>query len=220
MLDATQLSYMSEQCILVTPSDSVLGAVDKRTSHLAEQIQQKGLLHRAFSVFLFNEQGQLLLQKRAAEKITFPDCWTNTCCSHPLYVKDELDGIQGAKNAAVRKLEHELGIVGVKPEELVFVSRIHYKAIQEGDIWGEHEIDYILFLQKDLDCKINENEVSAVQYVDPQQLKKLLNDSSVSISPWFGLICERFFFDWWNRLPEIIKEGDQKDQEIHKLGQH
>jgi isopentenyl-diphosphate delta-isomerase len=77
----------------------------------------KGALHRAFSVFLFNEEGKLLLQKRASEKITFPDCWTNTCCSHPLTRPDEIitENQLGVKNAATRKLEQELGITEVWP---------------------------------------------------------------------------------------------------------
>ena len=58
--------------------------------HLVSNIKA-GLLHRAFSVFLFNTQGQLLLQQRAAAKITFPLCWTNTCCSHPLHIQNELE---------------------------------------------------------------------------------------------------------------------------------
>jgi isopentenyl-diphosphate delta-isomerase len=105
----------------------------------------RGLLHRAFSVFLFDSQKRLLLQQRASEKITFPDMWTNTCCSHPLGIPGEtgsqLDAaILGVKRAAQRKLNHELGI---KPEQVPidkfeFFTRIHYKAPSDGK-WGEHE---------------------------------------------------------------------------------
>lgn len=105
----------------------------------------KGLLHRAFSVFLFNDKNELLLQQRASEKITFPDMWTNTCCSHPLAVSGETgsnlpDAIEGAKRAAQRKLEHELGIKKeqVPIEKFRFLTRIHYKAPSDGK-WGEHE---------------------------------------------------------------------------------
>ncbi len=105
----------------------------------------RGLLHRAFSVFLFDEDNRLLLQQRASEKITFPDMWTNTCCSHPLAVSGETgaqlaESVEGAKRAAQRKLDHELGI----PKEQVpldkfrFLARIHYKAPSDGK-WGEHE---------------------------------------------------------------------------------
>ncbi len=105
----------------------------------------KGLLHRAFSVFLFNDKNELLLQQRATEKITFPDMWTNTCCSHPLHVSNETGStlpaaVLGVKNAAQRKLDHELGIKKeqVPLEDFHFLTRIHYKAPSDGK-WGEHE---------------------------------------------------------------------------------
>ena len=112
--------------------------------HLMANIE-KGLLHRAFSVFLFNDKNELLLQQRASEKITFPDMWTNTCCSHPLNVSTETgsnlpDSILGVKHAAQRKLDHELGIKKeqVPLEDFHFLTRIHYKAPSDGQ-WGEHE---------------------------------------------------------------------------------
>lgn len=103
----------------------------------------KSLLHRAFSVFLFHPStGKLLMQKRASEKITFPDMWTNTCCSHPLAVKQEMieEGTLGVRRAAQRKLHHELGIPNaqVPLDGFVYITRIHYLAPSSG-IWGEHE---------------------------------------------------------------------------------
>jgi isopentenyl-diphosphate delta-isomerase len=105
----------------------------------------KGLLHRAFSVFLFNDKNELLLQQRATEKITFPDMWTNTCCSHPLNIPGETGSnftecVEGVKRAAQRKLDHELGIKKeqVPIEDFHFLTRIHYKAPSDGK-WGEHE---------------------------------------------------------------------------------
>jgi isopentenyl-diphosphate delta-isomerase len=98
-------------------------------------------LHRAFSVFLFDEStGELLLQKRAATKITFPNVWTNTCCSHPLHgmepnevdtPKDVANGtVKGAKHAAIRKLDHELGIPSdqLPVGKFKFLTRLHYWA--------------------------------------------------------------------------------------------
>jgi isopentenyl-diphosphate delta-isomerase type 1 len=105
----------------------------------------KGLLHRAFSVFLFDSQNRLLLQQRATEKITFPDMWTNTCCSHPLGIPGETgttleESVQGVRRAAVRKLDQELGIKAsqVPIDHFKFLTRIHYKAPSDGQ-WGEHE---------------------------------------------------------------------------------
>jgi len=120
--------------------------------HLMSNID-RGLLHRAFSVFLFDSKNRLLLQQRAGEKITFPDMWTNTCCSHPLGIPGEggvelADAVEGAKRAAQRKLDHELGI---KPAQVPvlkfkFLTRIHYKAPSDGK-WGEHESRSELYIQ-------------------------------------------------------------------------
>jgi isopentenyl-diphosphate delta-isomerase len=106
----------------------------------------KGLLHRAFSVFLFDSHNNLLLQQRAPEKITFPNMWTNTCCSHPLDVPGEtgaelVTAVEGAKNAAQRKLDQELGIKAkqVPVEKFRYLTRIHYKAPNGDGRWGEHE---------------------------------------------------------------------------------
>ena len=112
--------------------------------HLMSNINQ-GCLHRAFSVFIFTD-GKLLLQQRADEKITFPGYFTNTCCSHPLMTPQEMiienqKGVHvniGVKLAAVRKLEHELGIRNVQWQDLHFLTRIHYMAPSDS-IWGEHE---------------------------------------------------------------------------------
>jgi isopentenyl-diphosphate delta-isomerase len=105
----------------------------------------RGLLHRAFSVFLFDSQNRLLLQQRASEKITFPDMWTNTCCSHPLGIAGETGAelqaaIMGVKRAAQRKLDQELGIKAeqVPLDKFEFLTRIHYLAPSDGK-WGEHE---------------------------------------------------------------------------------
>ena len=122
--DETQVQLLAEECILVDENDKVIGSDTKKNCHLNTNIE-KGMLHRAFSVFLFNQEGKLLLQQRATAKITFPECFTNTCCSHPLYRVEELaegekeEGGEGGKGgvsavgvrrAARRKLEQELGI--------------------------------------------------------------------------------------------------------------
>ena len=105
---------------------------------------RKGLLHRAFSAFVFRpSDGKLLLQQRASEKITFPDMWTNTCCSHPLddFEEEKIEKDQlGVRIAASRKLEHELGIPPSQTpvDEFQYLTRIHYLAPSDG-MWGEHE---------------------------------------------------------------------------------
>jgi NUDIX domain len=76
---------LKDECILVDDADTIVGHANKYTSHRFTEDQPRGLLHRAFSVFLFDADNRLLLQQRAASKITFPRVWTNTCCSHQLY---------------------------------------------------------------------------------------------------------------------------------------
>lgn len=110
-LDEQQVQLLAEMCILIDENDRRIGADTKKNCHLNENID-RGLLHRAFSVFLFNTENKLLLQQRSNAKITFPDCFTNTCCSHPLSHPLELeenDAI-GVRRAAQRRMKAELGI--------------------------------------------------------------------------------------------------------------
>lgn len=158
----------------------------------------KGLLHRAFSVFLFDENNKLLLQQRADEKITFANMWTNTCCSHPLSVPTELghdleSSIKGAKNAAQRKLFHELGIEAseIPLDKFKFLTRIHYASPSSGH-WGEHEVDYILIIKANVKLDVNPNEVRDVKYVSQAELKEMFNDDCKYIFSFSLLIVANY----------------------------
>ncbi|KAK3944910.1 isopentenyl-diphosphate delta-isomerase [Diplogelasinospora grovesii] len=219
--DEEQIRLMDEVCIVTDENDMPIGTASKKLCHLMTNID-KGLLHRAFSVFLFNDKNQLLLQQRASEKITFPDMWTNTCCSHPLSVSTETgsnlpDSIMGVKNAAQRKLDHELGIKKeqVPLNDFHFLTRIHYKAPSDGK-WGEHEIDYILFIKANVDLDPNENEVQATKYVSADELKELFKDPSLKFTPWFKLICESMLFEWWQHLDSGL-EKYENEQHIRRM---
>jgi isopentenyl-diphosphate delta-isomerase len=224
-MDPKQKAFLEEQCIQVDRDDKPIGPVSKEESHKNVNIKA-GLLHRAFSVFLFNSKGQLLLHQRAKEKITFPSYWTNSCCSHPLYTGEEMEekGHLGVKRAAVRKLAHELGIKegAIGLDELHFLTKIHYEASSDGE-WGEHEIDHILFVRKDVSLNLNPNEIQAVRWVNPSELKELFaeqdRDPDLYISPWFQMIAENFLFGWWETLGEVIKnKGIAEDPPtIHRL---
>jgi isopentenyl-diphosphate delta-isomerase len=203
--DEEQIRLMDEVCIVLDKDDAPIGSASKKVCHLMENIN-KGLLHRAFSVFLFDSQDRLLLQQRASEKITFPDLWTNTCCSHPLGIPGETGAtleasVAGVKRAAQRKLDQELGIKAeqVPVEKFDFLTRIHYLAPSDGK-WGEHEIDYILFIKADVDLNINPNEVQATKYVSADELKEMFKDDSLKFTPWFKLICNSMLFEWWQHL--------------------
>jgi len=215
--DEEQIRLMDEVCIVTDENDMPVGTASKKVCHLMTNIE-RGLLHRAFSVFLFDGQNRLLLQQRAPEKITFPDMWTNTCCSHPLGIPGETgstlpDAVAGVKRAAQRKLDHELGIKKdqVPLEDFHFLTRIHYRAPSSGQ-WGEHEIDYILFIKANVDLNLNQNEVQAAKYVTADELRSLFADPSLKFTPWFKLICQSMLFEWWGRLESGLAQYENEQQ--------
>lgn len=230
----------SDMLVVVDEFDRVITVpqpVSKKVGHTFNEQSPRGVAHRAFSVCLFNEEGKMLLTQRAKTKITFPGVWTNTCCSHPLYGKtpNEVDdGIAdfpefpGIKHAAIRKLKHELGI---DPEEVPhdsfrFLSRFHYWAadtVTYGDTtpWGEHEVDYVLFVQ----CRghgpaltIDPEEVESYKYVTADELSIMFADDSLLWSPWFRGIMERRGFELWKNLGEAMRRSSEckyVDRSVH-----
>eukprot|EP00270_Netrium_digitus_P014006 TRINITY_DN4717_c0_g1_i5.p1 TRINITY_DN4717_c0_g1~~TRINITY_DN4717_c0_g1_i5.p1 ORF type:complete len:335 (-),score=108.52 TRINITY_DN4717_c0_g1_i5:419-1423(-) len=258
-MDPVQRSLMfGDECILVNERDEVVGHDSKYNCHLMEKIEKEHKLHRAFSVFLFNSQDQLLLQvscsrlameeesagkmdntnlvagsfvtengqQRSAAKVTFPLVWTNTCCSHPLFRPEEMEeeNQQGVKVAAQRKLLDELGIPAaqIPVSNFTCLGRILYKAASDGGKWGEHELDYLLFIKADVDVLPNPNEVAVVKYVDPEGLRELLKkaeaqEEGVKLSPWFRFIVHGFLFQWWERMKAGALEEEVDMENIHRF---
>ncbi|KAL8765638.1 MAG: hypothetical protein Q9209_007370 [Squamulea sp. 1 TL-2023] len=219
--DEEQVRLMEEVCIVLDKDDNPIGSASKKVCHLMKNIDD-GLLHRAFSVFLFDSQNRLLLQQRASEKITFPNMWTNTCCSHPLGVPGETgagleEAIQGVRRAAQRKLDQELGIQAkqVPLDKFQFLTRIHYKAPSDGK-WGEHEIDYILFIKSNVDHTPNPNEVKDTRYVSQDDLRQMFRNDSLNFTPWFKLICNTMLFEWWDHLDHGLDKY-QGETEIRRM---
>lgn len=129
-LNPVQEAALDEQCILVNQHDQECGYASKRDCH--RLVNGQIPLHRAFSVFLFNTKDELLLQQRSSTKITFPNHFTNSCCSHPLYeIEHERNTLEGAKAAACRRLSFELGIPKnqCQPKDLQYITRIRYVVI-------------------------------------------------------------------------------------------
>ena len=218
--DSEQIALMSEAVILVDENDSAIGSASKVSAHY-----QAGLLHRAFSVLMFDREGRLLLQKRADDKVTFPGVWANSCCSHPLSsdTESELIDASGVKRAAIRKLHQELGI---SPDELSlddfhFVTKMMYSARMNAD-WIEREIDHILVIQADVDIKMNQNEVSEIKWVSKQELEQILAgdvDIGGEIAPWFRCIAERVMTDeWWDSVGNLDRIVKLRDGLIHDMG--
>ena len=211
--DSIQESLMAEAVIQVTENDEVVGPISKLDSHHGD-----GKYHRAFSVMLFDSSGRLLLQRRASHKITFPDVWANSCCSHPLHSEEEMElkNALGVKRAAVRKLEQELGIhpSQVPIDKFDFVTKMRYQARQDED-WIEREIDHCLVIHADVDVNPNPNEVSEIKWVSQAELEEMLvaEDDENVIAPWFRCIAARIMNDdWWR--PGCVSA----DELIHDMG--
>lgn len=227
--DPVQVQLMKERVILVDPSDTVIGHMSKKDSHL---LSNDLPLHRAFSLFLFDQDGRMLLQQRAPTKVTFPSFWTNTVCSHPLYRPEELgddanDPTLGAKRAVIRKIDHELGVGdnSLETSDLHYLTRIRYRAHCDDGIWGEHELDYIFFAQKNVTLKPEPNEVCNTRYVSVPELKSMFleadNDRKISLTPWFRHIMKSFGWEWWKILLDHGLQGLQKAQDsetVHAMG--
>ena len=218
--DATQSALMAEAIILTDEWDRVLGPCSKIAAH-----RGAGAYHRAFSVLLFDSQKRLLLQRRASDKVTFPDVWANSCCSHPLHSDEEMDETDyiGSKRAAVRKLEQELGI---PPEQVPldsfhFITKMRYSA-RMNEIWTEREIDHILVIQADVDLNPNPNEISEVKWVTRDELESMLIDedeNAGTIAPWFRCIAALVMNEaWWQAVGNSEALGSLVDGQIHDMG--
>lgn len=142
-----------ELVILVNELDEQTGVMGKQEAH------EKGLLHRAFSVFIFNEAGALLLQQRALSKYHSPGLWTNTCCSHPRPGEDT-----GA--AAKRRLKEEMGL----DCKLDYKGKFIYKTRFENGLF-EHELDHVFYGFTDVHPLINREEVNDFKWMSPDELK-------------------------------------------------
>ncbi|MBI4170086.1 MAG: isopentenyl-diphosphate Delta-isomerase [Candidatus Aenigmarchaeota archaeon] len=163
-----------EQVILVDESDNELGYEEKLTCH---KLPVK--LHRAFSIFIFNGKGQVLLQRRAKSKHHWGGFWSNTCCSHPR--PDE-----PVELAAKRRLEEEIGIVC----DLQFLFKFIYKADYDTT-WGEHELDWVFVGYYDGPIKPNEDEIDDLKFVDIDALKKDMSAHPERYTPWFKICLDR-----------------------------
>lgn len=218
VLTPFQEQSLNEECIIVNKEDKVLGSASKLECH---RVQKDGslILHRAFSVFLFNTKGEILLQQRSSNKVTFPNHVSNACCSHPLFEideeKNEADNV-GVKLAAIRRLNIELGIPKeqISVDDFHYITRFIYQSVEDSG-WGEHELDYILFLIKDVDVCPNPEEISFVKYVAQKDFNKYVASLNYPLSPWFQLCTKNFLNHWWNNLNSLDKIKDHST--IHIL---
>ena len=165
---------MEEMVVLINENDEVKGLMEKMQAH------KTGLLHRAFSVFLFNNQGEMLLQKRAAHKYHSPNQWTNAVCSHPR------DG-ETYKDAALRRLKEELGIEVEIDHKFFFI----YKADVGDGLW-EHELDHVFVGNYQGEFQLNPEEVSEVRYISQENLEKEMIENPANFTEWFKIILKEY----------------------------
>lgn len=164
------VSFDSEELILVDGDDREVGFASKGQCHDAE-----GMLHRAFSVFVFNSTGELLLQQRSETKRLWPLYWANTCCSHPRR-GETMD------EATQRRMEQELGFSC----RVEFLYKFEYHAAFE-QLGSEHELCWVYAGVSEPDVKPNRQEVAATRWVSALDIEHELIHSSEHFTPWFKL---------------------------------
>jgi len=166
---------MEEQVILVNEKDEKIGLMSKMEAH------EKGVLHRAFSVFIFNDKDELMLQQRALSKYHSPGLWTNTCCSHQRDGETSLD-------AGRRRLEEEMGFTVALKETTSFI----YNAPFDNGL-TEHELDHILVGNFNGAPKINETEVAAWKWMPLKDVKDDISNNPSEYTTWFKIIFDKFY---------------------------
>ncbi len=178
-MNSTKVSFDDELLIVVDENDNIIDYKSKDICH-----QGDALLHRAFSIFIFNENNELLLQQRSSEKPLWPKYWSNSCCSHPR--KGE-----SRDEAANRRLYEELGISA----DLGHVYTFNYFA-PYSDQGAEREVCavYVGYFTGQLD--VNETEVADTEWIGIDELTESIKNSPDQYTPWFKMEWERLLNDF------------------------
>lgn len=164
-----------EKVILVNEKDEQIGLMEKIEAH------EKALLHRAFSVFVFNENNELMIQQRAFSKYHSPGLWTNTCCSHQREGETNVE-------AGKRRLQEEMGFSTDLEDTISFI----YKAPFDNGL-TEHEFDHILIGNFEGEPKLNPDEVAAWKWVSLEDLKRDMKKNPHIYTEWFKIIFEKYY---------------------------
>ena len=177
--------YESDALILVDEDDRDLGHLSKSLCH-----QGRGILHRAFSLFIFNAAGEVLLQQRSASKRLWPLYWSNSCCSHPR-------GSETMEAATQRRLREELGVSC----PLRFLFKFQYQA-QFDATGAEHELCSVFIGRCTTPIKVNSAELAAWRWIGPEALQSEISDpNNRSFTPWFLLEWGRI---WHGFRSEVL----------------
>jgi isopentenyl-diphosphate delta-isomerase len=165
---------MKEEVILINEANEVIGQMEKMEAH------QKGLLHRAFSVFLFNEKGEWLLQKRANTKYHSSGLWTNSCCGHPRPGEDIV-------SAAQRRLNEELGIQASLQVQFEFQYQTNF-----DNLLTENEWDYVLLGKTEATPLSNPDEVDDWKWISPEAVQEQIQLNPEQFTYWFKHIVNHY----------------------------
>lgn len=163
-----------ELLVVVDDQDREVGTLEKRQCHAGD-----GTLHRAFSVFIFNKKGELLIQQRSEQKPLWPLYWSNSCCSHPRPHETII-------NAAQRRMQEELGLSC----ELEYLYKFKYHA-QFEDVGSEREICSVFYGYYDGDINPDSNEIFAWRFISPKELSLHMVENPNSYTPWFIMELEK-----------------------------
>ncbi|HYO22341.1 MAG TPA: isopentenyl-diphosphate Delta-isomerase [Flavisolibacter sp.] len=169
-----------QEVILVTEHDEAVGVMEKMEAH------RKGLLHRAFSVFIFDKRGKMLLQQRAPQKYHGGLLWTNACCSHP-YPNERVE------EAAERRLNEELGFTTSLEKIFAFT----YKAEVENNLI-EHEYDHVFAGEYEDAIHANSEEVATYAYHSMDEIRLLIEEKPAAFTAWFKLAFPQIE-SWWKK---------------------
>jgi isopentenyl-diphosphate delta-isomerase len=163
-----------EYVVLVDENDQEIGQLEKIEAH------RLGKLHRAFSILIFNDRGELLLQQRAADKYHSPLLWTNTCCSHPRPQESVLE-------AANRRLQEEMGLAANLQKKFHFL----YEAKLDQGL-SENELDHVFIGYSNLDPSINPKEVQAFKWISLDKLEQEFEINRNSFTIWFQILFKEY----------------------------
>lgn len=178
-------SFIKTELILVDELDHPIGTCEKMEAHV------KGYLHRAFSVFIFDKQGRMLLQQRALSKYHSGGLWTNACCSHPYPEEDTLA-------AGERRLREEMGFVTSLTKAFDFI----YRAELDNGL-TEHEFDHVLVGEYEGPLVLNPAEVMAAEYVNLSEIERRLERDGDQFTIWFKIAFPRIKPYWEARYRNL-----------------
>ncbi|MCH2198950.1 MAG: isopentenyl-diphosphate Delta-isomerase [Flavobacteriales bacterium] len=162
-----------EEVVLVDEQDNAIGSMEKLEAH------EKGVLHRAFSIFIFNNDNELLIHQRAAEKYHSANLWTNTCCSHP---RPE----EALEDAVVRRLDEEMGMMCNVEHAFSFIYRSEF----DNDLI-EHELDHVFIGYTDDVPTPDPEEVQAFEYISLPELVQNIAEDPEKYTTWFRICLPR-----------------------------